>query len=256
MTAKWWGVFAIGVTSAAVLARASTRTGATREEAHKRRPGDDIVGTPTTIWNRGVTIHAKAVEIWPWLVQMGYGRGGFYAPWWIDQVVWRVPSPNRYRLISEYAHIAEGDVLADGPEYLAYWRVKIVEPERALVLWTLRHPWHGARIDPRRAGVLEQRERVLMSGRLYIECSWGFYLDEQPSGHTRLLVRTRGLTSPSWLRYLPYGLADAYISYSMLRTIKRLAESSQRMPRGPNASTRQLSPKVGDRAVAAGAAHA
>jgi hypothetical protein len=82
-----------------VARRVSARTGATAAEAIADRPGDDIIPKPTTVWNRGTTIAARPDEIWPWLVQMGYGRAGFYVPEWIDRLVWQVPAANREQLL-------------------------------------------------------------------------------------------------------------------------------------------------------------
>jgi hypothetical protein len=74
---------------AAILALAGTiyliiirpwymRWGATDEEVARKMPGDEIVSEPTFNSTRAVTIEASPDEIWPWLVQIGYGRAGFY----------------------------------------------------------------------------------------------------------------------------------------------------------------------------------
>ncbi len=240
------------VSALAVAARrVPARTGATRAEAAATRPGDGIILKPTTIWNRGITIAATRRQIWPWLVQMGYGRAGFYVPEWVDRLVWHVPAANSAVLLPQYADIAVGDVIADGPQYLAYWRVRVVEPERALVYWTRRHPWHGATVDPALAGALEGRERELLEGGTYAECSWGFFLDESGPDCTRLLIRTRALSSPWWLRRLPYGLIDAYVSRAVLRTIRRLAESAHGPVGWASAPAHPLSARVERRGLAA-----
>ena len=144
----------------------------------------------------------------------------------------------------EYARIAVGDVIADGPQYLAYWRVEIVEPERALVYWTRRHPWRGAPVDPVDPGALERRERELLEGGMYAECSWGFYLQQEGAGARGCLIRTRAVSSPGWLRLLPYGLIDAYSSRAELRTIKRLAEARAGSARARSADSELLPPTL------------
>jgi hypothetical protein len=190
-----------------------------------QRAGDEIVSDPTTIWNRAITIEASPDSVWPWLVQMGYGRAGFYVPEWVDRLVWRVPAANSGVLLAQYQALAVGDVVADGPDFLAYWRVRVLDPRRALVYWTLRHPWRGAPVDPTDPLALARRERELIAGGTYVECTWGFYLDELPSGRTRLLVRTRAISSPEWLRRMPYRLVDAYLSHAQLTCIKRHVEA-------------------------------
>ncbi len=82
--------------------------------------------------------------------------------------MWRVPSATSWIPLPQYQHVAVGDGIADGPEHLAYWRVKVVEPERALVYWTLRHPWRGAPVDPTGASAFSTQSEVGMhrsSGR-------------------------------------------------------------------------------------------
>jgi hypothetical protein len=60
----------------AVARRVSTRTGVSDAEAYGSLPGDDLIAHPMVEWTRGITMRATAERVWPWLVQMGYGRGG------------------------------------------------------------------------------------------------------------------------------------------------------------------------------------
>jgi hypothetical protein len=218
---------ALCVLGAIVAVWVSSRTRASVDEARAALPGDDIISDPTTIWNRGITIEASPSEVWPWLVQMGYGRAGFYVPEWVDRLVWRVPAANSSALLPHLQRIAVDDIVADGPDFLAYWRVRIVDPERALVYWTRRHPWRGAPVDPTDAGALTKREAGLVAGGTYAECSWGFYLSQIAPGRTRLVIRTRAVSSPAWLRRMPYGLIDAYLSHAELSNIKRRVEQAR-----------------------------
>ena len=55
------------------------RWGATDKEVNGRMPGDEINCDPTFLATRAITIQGTPKEIWPWLLQMGYGRAGFYA---------------------------------------------------------------------------------------------------------------------------------------------------------------------------------
>jgi hypothetical protein len=67
--------------------RLSRRTGVTDAEAFGTLPGDEIIPHPMAEWTRGVTVRAAPERIWPWLVQMGYGRAGWYTPAWVDRVI-------------------------------------------------------------------------------------------------------------------------------------------------------------------------
>jgi hypothetical protein len=54
------------------------RSGATPEEERRTLPGDDLVPYPMWEATRAVTIEAPSDDVWPWVAQMGHGRGGFY----------------------------------------------------------------------------------------------------------------------------------------------------------------------------------
>src|SRR5829696_7732519 len=67
-----------------LLRRQGLRWGATDAEIHKPLPGDEVVLHPMLETTHAMSIDAAAGEIWPWLVQMGYYRAGWYADpsWW------------------------------------------------------------------------------------------------------------------------------------------------------------------------------
>jgi len=54
------------------------RWGATDEELRLAMPGDDLVPRPSFNTTRAITVSAPPEKVWPWIVQMGYGRAGFY----------------------------------------------------------------------------------------------------------------------------------------------------------------------------------
>ena len=74
-------------------------------EAAKPLPGDDIVPVPTAIETRGITIDAPPDAVWPWLVQMGFGRGGWYS---YDQL--DMGGSSATTLVPEWAGLAVGDI--------------------------------------------------------------------------------------------------------------------------------------------------
>jgi len=106
------------------LRRLARRSGVSLEEACASLPGDEVIPHPMLEWNRGITIAAPAEAIWPWLVQMGYGRAGWYTPEafdrWMHRWVWRLEQaypfqPSPWRILPEHQQLAVGDVIADGP---------------------------------------------------------------------------------------------------------------------------------------------
>jgi hypothetical protein len=77
-----------GVATYAALRPSRTSTwGATDSEAAARMPGDEIVGTAKYVSTHAIGIAAPADEVWPWVVQLGQGRGGFYSYDWLENLV-------------------------------------------------------------------------------------------------------------------------------------------------------------------------
>jgi hypothetical protein len=99
------------------------------DEGRRRLPGDELVPAKVQ-WTNGVTIRARPSEIWPWLIQMGCRRAGAYSYDRLDNG--GVPSADR--IIPEFQHIEVGDILPWTPTADDGFIVRIVEPERALVL--------------------------------------------------------------------------------------------------------------------------
>jgi len=93
-------------------------------------PGDELLPAPDMLSTRAVTINAPAPEIWPWLVQMGSGRGGAYTYDWIENLLGlRMHSADR--ILPEFQQIAVGDVLPVGPNGPGM-RVVVCDPVHTL----------------------------------------------------------------------------------------------------------------------------
>src|SRR6266702_5018106 len=82
------------------------RWGATDEEVARAMPGDDVVKQPTFNATRAVTIQARPEEIWPWLVQIGVTRAGWYSYDWLDNL----GKPSAQRLLPQFQQVAVGDL--------------------------------------------------------------------------------------------------------------------------------------------------
>ena len=108
------------------------RWGATSSELTRVMAGDSLILDPTFTFTTAVTINARPEHIWPWLVQMGYQRGGLYSYDWLDRLFGFLDRPSATRILPEFQHLAVGDAipLGRGPK----WPVATVEPCRALVL--------------------------------------------------------------------------------------------------------------------------
>ena len=107
------------------------RWNATDEELREPMPADDQVERPQYDATWAVTIDAPPEAVWPWLVQMGQGRGGFYSYDWIENLM-GMEIHSTDQLLPEFQSLAPGDLIPAGPGPGIY--VKAVDPGRSLVL--------------------------------------------------------------------------------------------------------------------------
>ncbi len=168
--------------------------GATPDEAAGALPGDELMPHADVVATRVVEIGAPPAAVWPWLVQMGPGRGGAYTYDWIERRL-GVDIRNTDRIIPELQHLAPGDEIPM-PGYSM--RAEIVDPERTLALRSSDGRW-----------------------------VWSFELVPVGS-RTRLLSRNRFDTSryglKDWLGYAVMEPGSWVMERKMLLTIKRNAE--------------------------------
>jgi hypothetical protein len=87
------------------------RWGATDDEVNRSMPGDDVITDPSFNATRVVTVNAPSESIWPWLVQIGCKRAGWYSYDWVDNL----GIPSAERIISEFQHIKVGQLIPFSP---------------------------------------------------------------------------------------------------------------------------------------------
>ena len=109
------------------------RWGTTPSDLNRVMSGDSLIVDPTYSGTMAVIVNARPEHIWPWLVQMGYQRGGLYSYDWLDRLFGFLDRPSATRILPEFQHLAVGDTipLGQGPA----WPVATIEPRRALVLY-------------------------------------------------------------------------------------------------------------------------
>jgi hypothetical protein len=90
--------------------------------------GDGLVASPTFNATRAVTVNAPAEGIWPWIVQMGYKRAGFYSWDFLDNA----GIPSAERIMPEYQSLEVGDLVPLSEHTDA--KVVDMEPNRRLLL--------------------------------------------------------------------------------------------------------------------------
>jgi len=185
-----------------------TRWGTTDAEAEAPLPGDALFSDRPTVSTRAVTIAAPPRAVWPWLVQIGQGRGGFYSYDRLENLFGlRIHSADRIE--PEHQTLAVGDFIASAPEH---WEAG---PDGE------RPGWHVAAVEPPRLLALD---------------GWGtFVLRPLPGNRTRLLVRTRPEASDGLLsrlsNYLLLEPAHFVMERKMLLGIKERAETAYRSSR-------------------------
>jgi hypothetical protein len=146
-----------------------TCAGAQRMLRSSAMAGDELVGNPIHVTTRAVTIRAKPAEVWPWLVQMGYERGGMYSYDWVDRVMEILDRESTWQVMPECQQLEAGCVIlmGSGPS----WPVAELEPNRSMALHIQET---GAHV------------------------SWSYLLEELEGERTRLVLPVR-----AWLAIKP-----------------------------------------------------
>lgn len=164
--------------------------GATDEEVSRYMPGDELVINPTFNSTRGITIESTPSEIWPWLVQMGYGRAGFYGYDLIENLGSEGGIASAESIIPNLQQLQVGD---DMPiSVVALYKIQAIEPDRFLV-WA-----------DEKGGAF----------------TWGLYPSDE--SHTRLILRFR--FHHRWYDWVFTDWADPIAVRKILLGVKDRAE--------------------------------
>jgi hypothetical protein len=183
---RWLPRFLLGAMGVyAVVGRPwQLQWGATAEEASTPLPGDELVPNATYVTTRAATVEAPAEAVWPWLVQMGQGRAGFYTYDRLEQMV-GAAIRSADHIVPELQQLAVGETVnlssVGGP------KVAIVDRGRSLVLFETMDLRTGQSIPS------------VPPAPWAMDWTWAFTLRPTRDGATRLLIRTRG-------DYRPHGL--------------------------------------------------
>jgi hypothetical protein len=183
------------------------RWGATDEEIAAGQPGDDLISDANVTATRAITIRRSPDVVWPWIAQLGQGRGGFYSYDFLENLV-GCDIHSSDRVVPEWQQLEVGDDVRLAPT--AALKVAILEPGRALVL----------------------QGSLPIARRPPFDSTWAFVLCEQPDGTTRLLSRERYGYRRWWAPFVvePTQAISFVMSRKMLLGIRDRAERDSLFP--------------------------
>ena len=216
MTRGWTGAALLGAASVVgyrkVLRPWHERWGATDEEVNAPLPGDGLTAEPAAQVTRAITIDAPPEDVWPWVIQLGADRGGFYSYDWLENL-FALGIHSTDEIVPEWQQRSVGDLMYAAANGGGGWYVMEVRPNEALVVKTAN---------------LETSQPVSRDEPpAFWEFTWAFVLKEQPDGTTHFLVRERVGFGKRISQFLmsPVGFVSFVMTRKMMRGIKDRAEA-------------------------------
>jgi hypothetical protein len=178
------------------------RWGATAQELAGPLPGDELMAKPDLTATRALTVRAPAARVWPWIAQLGQGRGGLYSYDFLENLI-GCDIHSADRVVREWQDIKAGDEVRLHPDVAL--EVAAVDPGLSLVL---------------RSAVPDGNAPPPFG------FTWAFALQPGPDGTTRLMVRERYAYTQPWARLIvePVEVIDFVMTQKMLRGIRSRAE--------------------------------
>lgn len=186
------------------IGRGRLRWGTVGTEASDSLPGDEFVPEPKWSYTLGISVDASPEAVWPWIAQIGQGRGGFYTYQTLENMA-GCRITNTTEILPEHQHPAVGEDIYLHPT-APPMRMEMVDAPNALVLL-------GSPADIGAEGM----------------STWQFVINSGPDGGSRLLTRGRYDHTPDWRSRLAFGrfpieVISFVMSRKMMLEIKRLAE--------------------------------
>ncbi len=184
---------------------------ATPEERGAARSGDDIIARPDVVMDRAFTVAAPPAAVWPWIVQLGRKRAGWYLPRAVERFL-----PRKGRAVRDiypaWQHLRPGDIVPDYGGRDASFEVAAVDPPSALVYRSVR-------------------------GRTTV--TWSLSLRPVPApgatiaDHTRVQLRLRlAPVRRKWLAETAGGFVDLLTITGMAAGLKERIPAVRRIPEG------------------------
>jgi hypothetical protein len=180
--------------------------GAIQDEIVRDYPGDEVIPEPDDWATMATTLPGLPERAWPWLVQMGGDRGGWYSRDWLDNN----GKPSADRIVPEWQSLELGQHPVSGfrsGEGTGLVTVERLEPDRTLVLRSSYELFSGRSFDPG-------------SGpppKPWVDGIWGFHLRPAPGGGTRLVARSRNRGGPRVVAR-PFGILVGEPMHFLMQT--------------------------------------
>jgi hypothetical protein len=190
-----------------------TRWGTTKKEATSNLPGDELIRNPKLRMTWGITINAPIEDVWPWVVQMGQGRGGFYTYQFLENIA-GCQIVNADRILPEHQQIPLADGVSLAPDMSL--SVALYEEGHYFFLHSYMDLTTMEVIDPKQGSFPEK----------YMNLGWGFYLKKLGENQTLFLSRWLTDYAPSLINKIAVNLFLEPIGFVMGR--KMLIGTKQR----------------------------
>ena len=184
------------------------RWGSTDPETDGPMPGDGLIDSPDLTATRAITIGAPPDQVWPWIAQLGQGRGGFYSYDFLENLA-GCDIHSVDRIVPQWQDVSVGDEIRLAPE--VRMAVAVVEPGRSLVV---RGGVPMGNIPPP------------------YDFTWAFDVRGEVDGTTRLVVRDRYAYTRPWARLLvePVEVVSFLMTHRMLRGVRDRVERGRSEP--------------------------
>jgi hypothetical protein len=210
------GLMGIHILLHPFLHRYRTQWGTAKEEAKADLPGDELVRSPKPRMTWGITINAPIEDVWPWVVQMGQGRGGFYTYQFLENIA-GCQIFNADRILPEFQQISIAKGVSLAPDMSM--SVDLYEEGHYFFLHTYMDMTTMEVVDPKQDSFPER----------FMNIGWGFYLKKMGENQTRFLSRWLTDYSPSLINKIAVNLFLEPIGFVMGR--KMLIGTKQRAER-------------------------
>jgi hypothetical protein len=190
--------------------------GSTEEELSRKLPGDDLIDNINGGCNQAITIKAALTDVWPWIVQLGQNKGGFYTYELLENIT-GCKIRNADVIIPEFQDMAVGDKVMMHPT-MAPLIVIAIDPGKSFTTRLRYNMENYETLDP--SEPLPPK---------YHDGTWLFYLEATLEGGTRLITRVTHVWNQSKMNRFLFGLMgiiEMVMNRKMLKGIRKRAEKA------------------------------